>query len=93
VSRDHPWSVFGGVTRPRFVFYVDPANPREAKGWIQPFFFGITDKYGITNLQPATPYPSPDPLAPLPAVCDPTKQSNPYCFGTLMFVIRRFEIE
>ena len=93
VSRDNPWSAFGGVSRPRFVFYVDPANPDEAKGWIQPFFFGITDKYGITNLQPGTPYPSPDPLAPLPAVCDPTKQSNPYCFGTLMFVIRRFEIE
>jgi hypothetical protein len=93
VIRDLPFSIFAGVGRPRFVFYVDPANPDEIKGWIQPFLFAIADQYGVTNLQPGTPYPTPDPLSPLPAVCDPTKQSNPYCFGTLMFVLRRFKIQ
>jgi hypothetical protein len=43
------------------------------------------------NLQPGTPYASPDPTGPLPDVCDPTKQTNPYCFGTFMFVVKRVQ--
>ena len=92
VNPSNPWSRFLGMAHPRFVLYLDPDNPDVVKGYLQPYLFSITDSYGIVNLQPGTPYPTPDPLAsPLPQTCDPTVQSNPYCFGTFMFVIRRVQ--
>ena len=36
-----------------------------------------------------SPFPAVDPMGTLPTVCDPTLKSNPYCAGTLMFVLRR----
>jgi hypothetical protein len=30
-------------------------------------------------------------LGTLPTVCDPTKQTNPYCFGAFMFVVKRVQ--
>jgi hypothetical protein len=91
VDPRNPWSIFGGMAHPRFMMYFDPANPNEMIGWLQPFLFSMTDRYGIVTLQPNTPYASPDPTQPLPAACDPTKQTNPYCFGTFMFVVRRVQ--
>jgi len=91
VDPNHPFSKFGGMAHPRFFMYFDPQNPDIMKGYLQPFLFGITDKFGIVNLQPGTPFPTPDPIQPLPEVCDPTANSNPYCFGTFMFVIRRIQ--
>lgn len=92
VDPRNPWSKFAGMAHPRFVLYLDPANPDEVRGYLQPFLFSITDRFGQVNLQPNTPYPTPDPIAPLPATCDPTATaSNPYCFGTFMFVIRRVQ--
>ena len=89
----NPLSIFGGAVRPRFVMYFDPANPDIMEGYIQPFYFELTDRFGITNLQPGTAFPTPDPLATLPSVCDPTaKGSSPYCTGTFMFVIRRVPV-
>jgi hypothetical protein len=85
------WSKFLGMVHPRFVMYFDPANPDVVKGYIQPFVFGITDRFGTVALQPGTPYPAPDPAAPLPRVCDPTAKANPYCPGTFMFVVRRVQ--
>jgi hypothetical protein len=89
VNPSNPWSKFLGMAHPRFVMFLDPDNPDVVKGYLQPYLFSITDSYGIVNLQPGTPYPTPDPLMTLPQTCDPTVQSNPYCFGTFMFVIRR----
>jgi hypothetical protein len=91
VDPNNPWSRFGGMAHPRFVMYYDPANPNIMTGYLQPFLFNITDKWGIATLQPGTPFLSPDPTATLPEVCDPTKQTNPYCFGTFMFVIKRVQ--
>ena len=85
------WSKFQGMAHPRFVMYLDPANPDVVKGYLQPFLFSITDRFGIVNLQPGTPFAEPDPTGTLPAVCDPTAKTNPYCFGTFMFVIRRVQ--
>ena len=87
----NPWSRFGGVVRPRFVMYLDPANPDIVKGYLQPFLFSITDRFGVVSLEPGTPFPTPDPMAPLPQACDPTARTNPYCFGTFMFVVRRVQ--
>ena len=89
VDRNHPFSRFGGMAHPRFVMFFDPETPDVMIGALQPFLFNITDRWGIVTLQPDTPFVSPDPTAPLPEVCDPTKQTNPYCAGTFMFVIKR----
>ena len=89
VNPNNPWSKFLGMAHPRFVLFLDPDNPDVVKGYLQPFLFSITDSFGIVNLLPGTPYPTPDPVAPLPQVCDPRAKANPYCFGTFMFVIRR----
>lgn len=91
VDPRNPWSKFLGMAHPRFVMYFDPANPDIIKGYLQPYLFSITDGFGIVNLQPGTPFPTPDPVAPLPQVCDPTARTNPYCFGTFMFVVRRVQ--
>jgi hypothetical protein len=91
VDPNNPWSRFAGMAHPRFVMYFDPATPDVMIGALTPFLYSITDKYGIVNLQPGTPYASPDPTGPLPDVCDPTKQTNPYCFGTFMFVVKRVQ--
>ena len=92
VNPAYPWSRFQGMAHPRFVLLLDPDNPDVVKGYIQPYLFTITDGWGTVNLKPGTPYPTPDPLAPLPQTCDPTaKNSNPYCFGTFMFVLRRMQ--
>lgn len=91
VDPRNPWSKFLGMAHPRFVMFFDPANPDIIRGYLQPYLFSITDKWGIVNLQPGTPFPTPDPVAPLPQVCDPTAQTNPYCFGTFMFVVRRVQ--
>ena len=85
----NPGSVFLGVVRPRFVMFFDPADPDIMKGYIQPYLFGMTDGYGIVNMQPNSPFPAVDPMGSLPAACDPTAKTNPYCLGTLMFVVRR----
>ena len=91
VDPNDPWSRFAGMAHPRFVMYFDPATPDVMIGALTPFLYSITDKYGIVNLQPGTPFASPDPTGPLPDVCDPTKQTNPYCFGTFMFVVKRVQ--
>ena len=91
VDPGNPFSIFQGAVHPRFVMFFDPANPDIVKGYIQPYVFNFTDKWGIVNMQPGTPFPSPDPLAPLPAVCNPTVIANPYCPGTFMFVVRRVQ--
>jgi len=92
VDSNFPFSRFGGMAHPRFVMFFDPANPDIMKGYLQPYLYSITDRFGIVNLQPGTPFPTPDPVQPLPDACDPTSTSdNPYCFGTFMFVIRRLQ--
>ncbi len=90
VDPRNPWSIFQGMAHPRFVMFFDPANPDILKGYIQPYLYSITDGFGIVNLQPGTPFPTPDPLV-LPQICDPTAKTNPYCAGTFMFVIRRVQ--
>ena len=89
VDPRNPLSIFLGVIRPRFVMFFDPASPDIMRGYIQPYVFSMTDGYGIVNMQPNSPFPAVDPMGTLPAVCDPTLRSNPYCAGTLMFVVRR----
>lgn len=92
VDPRNPQGLFFGVGHPRFVFYLDPTNPDVVQGYIQPYLFTMTDQFGQVILKPNTPFPAADPVLPLPAVCDPTaKTSNPYCAGTLMFVIRRLQ--
>lgn len=91
VDPRNPQGLFQGVGRPRFVFYLDPTNPDVVQGYIQPFLFTMTDNFGQIILQPNTPFPAADPVPTLPTVCDPTAKSNPYCAGTLMFVIRRLQ--
>jgi hypothetical protein len=91
VDPRNPFSKFQGMARPRFVMYLDPANPDLVKGYLQPYLYSITDRFGIVNLQPGTPFPTPDPVTPLPEVCDPTAKTNPYCAGTFMFVVRRMQ--
>jgi hypothetical protein len=89
----NPLSAFRGVVRPRFVTFFDPANPDIMRGFIQPYIYDMTDKFGIVNLDPGTPIPASDPVAPLPtAVCNPfALTDNPRCLGTLTFVIRRIQ--
>ena len=91
LDSSNPWGKFQGMVHPRFVMFFDPANPDVVKGYLQPFVFVITDRFGVVNLAPGTPYPEPDPAAPLPRVCDPTAHTNPYCPGTFMFVVRRVQ--
>jgi hypothetical protein len=91
VDPNHPFSKFAGMAHPRFVMFFDPTNPDIMKGFLQPYLFSITNQFGIVNLQPGTPFPTPDPIPPLPEVCDPSAKTNPYCFGTFMFVIRRIQ--
>lgn len=89
VDPRNPLSIFLGVTRPRFVMFFDPTDPDIMRGYIQPYVYAMTDAFGIVNLTPNTPFPAADPVGPLPAACDPRAATNPYCAGTLMFVIRR----
>lgn len=92
INPQNPWSTFLGMAHPRFIMYLDPTNPDVVIGYLQPFLFAITDSTGTVNLQPGTPFASPDPTSPLPTTCDPTnKTANPYCFGTFMFVVRRVQ--
>ncbi len=87
-----PISIYSGVIKPRFVTYFDKKNPDVMRGYIQPYFWPITDINGFTNLLAGTPFPYPDPLSEIPAVCDPTAPlapGQPHCFGTLHFTIRR----
>jgi hypothetical protein len=85
----NPLSIFQGVVRPRFVTFFDPAEPDIMRGYIEPYLYSMTDSSGIVQMQPASPFPLTDPLARLPVTCNPAVQSNPYCLGTLTFVIRR----
>lgn len=86
----NPLSHFAGVARPRFVMFYDPTAPDLIRGYIQPYLYTLTDKFGELNLTPGTPFPTPDPIGPLPSTCDPTQTSaNPLCLGTLHFVVRR----
>jgi hypothetical protein len=89
IDPKNPISVFQGVVRPRFVTFYDPGTPDQMRGYIQPYLYTMTDQFGIVMMQPGTPYPLVDPVARLPATCDPTAPTNPYCLGTLHFVIRR----
>jgi hypothetical protein len=89
----NPLSTFAGVVRPRFVTFFDKDNPDLMRGFIQPYLYPMTDQFGIVNLLKGTPFPQPDPIAPLPANCDPTLQAIPYCFGTLHFYIRRIQAQ
>ncbi len=89
VDPRYPLSIFLGVVRPRFVMFFDQAEPDVMKGYIQPYLFAMTDSWGIVNMLPNSPYPAVDPMGKLPTACDPTSKSNPYCLGTLMFVVRR----
>jgi len=87
-----PVSIYAGVMRPRFVTFFDDDNPNVMRGFIQPYFFPFTDNNGFVILNPGTPFPQLDPIKPLPTVCDPTaapSPTEPHCFGTLHFVIRR----
>lgn len=85
-----PVGFFKGSVRPRFVTFFDRDNPDQMQGFIEPYLYSYTDADGIVALQPGTPFPDPDPLAPLPAACDPSAiGSNPYCLGTLQFTVRR----
>jgi len=89
VDPQNPLSIFQGVIRPRFVAFFDPADPDIMKGYIQPYVYTMTDSTGIVVMQPGLPFPATDPLSRLPVTCDPTAHTNPYCAGTLTFVIRR----
>ena len=91
VDPRNPLAIFEGVIRPRFVTFFDPANPDTMRGYIQPYQYIMTDNFGIVALQPGTPFPLVDPVAPLPAPCDPSARTNPRCLGTLTFVIRRIQ--
>jgi hypothetical protein len=86
-----PISIYGGAVRPRFVTFFDDDNPDVMRGFIQPYAFPYTDNNGFVILKPGTPFPLLDPIKPLPTVCDPTvfDPTQPHCFGTLHFVIRR----
>jgi hypothetical protein len=90
-----PVGFFHGSVKPRFVTFFDKTNRDVMVGFIQPYLYGYTDPDGIVALQPGTPFPSPDPVAPLPPACDPTTFNplEPYCFGTLQFTIRRILAE
>ena len=88
----NPVATYAGVMRPRFVTYFDDDDPDVMRGYIQPYFYPITDANGFVILSPGTPFPSPDPMGPLPALCDPNAApdpTQPHCFGTLHFIIRR----
>ena len=74
----------------RFVMFYDPTTPDLIRGYIQPYLYTLTDRFGELNLTPGTPFPTPDPIGPLPSTCDPTQvTANPLCLGTLHFVVRR----
>ena len=90
-----PVGFFHGSVKPRFVTFFDKTNRDVMVGFIQPYLYGYTDPDGIVVLQPGTPFPAPDPVAPLPAACDPStfNPAEPYCFGTLQFTIRRIQAE
>jgi hypothetical protein len=90
-----PVGFFHGSVKPRFVTFFDKTNRDVMVGFIQPYLYGYTDPDGIVALQPGTPFPTPDPVAPLPPACDPTTFNplEPYCFGTLQFTIRRILAE
>lgn len=90
-----PVGFFKGSVRPRFVTYFDKDNPDLMVGYIQPYLYSYTDTNGIVLLQPGTPFPTPDPVAPLPAACNPAAfdPTAPYCLGTLQFTIRRIQAE
>jgi hypothetical protein len=92
-----PPAFFAGSVRPRFVTFFDKSNPDSMVGFIQPYFYAYTDQNGIVNLQPGTPFPTPDPVAPLPTQCipptGPPDFSEPVCLGTLQFTIRRIIAE
>lgn len=89
IDPNNPLSIFLGVVRPRFVTYFDPTDPNIMRGYIQPYLYSMTDRFGIVNMQPGTPFPAVDPVGRLPVTCDPSAPSNPYCLGTLTFTIRR----
>jgi hypothetical protein len=89
IDPQNPLSIFNGVIRPRFVTFFDPTNPDVMRGYIQPYVYTMTDKTGIVQLQPGTPFPQADPVGRLPVTCNPQAQTVPYCAGTLHFVIRR----
>ena len=91
VDPRNPLAIFEGVIRPRFVTFFDPSTPDQMRGFIQPYQYIMTDNYGIVGLQPGGPFPAVDPVAALPAPCDPTAKTNPRCLGTLTFVIRRIQ--
>lgn len=92
VDPRNPLGIFEGVIRPRFVTFFDPSNPDTMRGYIQPYQYVMTDNYGLVTLQPGSPFPAVDPVAPLPAgACDPSVRTNPRCLGTLTFVIRRIQ--
>jgi hypothetical protein len=92
VDPNNPLSIFEGVVRPRFVTYFDPTNPDTMKGFIQPYIYTMTDKFGIVDLVPGTPFPTVDPVLPLPVECNSIAPvANPRCLGTLTFVIRRIQ--
>ena len=62
------------------------------RGYIQPYLYEYTNDDGSVKLQPGTPFPTPDVVAPLPEECDPADEhATPRCFGTLHFVIRRIQ--
>jgi hypothetical protein len=90
-----PVGFFRGSVRPRFVTFFDRNNPDVMVGFIQPYSYSYTDANGIVLLQPGTPFPAMDPVAPLPTACNPAAFSptEPYCLGTLQFTIRRIQAE
>lgn len=90
-----PVGFFHGSVKTRLVTFFDKTNSDVMVGYLQPYLYGYTDPDGIVTLQPGTPFPSPDPVAPVPAACDPStfNPAEPYCFGTLQFTIRRIQAE
>ncbi len=91
VDPRNPLGIFQGVVRPRFVTFFDPADPDIMRGFIQPYVYTMTDSVGIVSLQSGTPFPTADPVAPLPVACEVFTKTNPQCLGTLTFVIRRIQ--
>jgi hypothetical protein len=89
IDPSSPLSIFNGIIRPRFVTFWDVNNPDIMQGFIQPYVYSMTDRFGIVLMQPGLPWPAVDPMARLPVTCDPGVLSNPYCAGTLTFNIRR----
>ena len=84
---------FEGSARPRFTTFFDRHNPDVMKGAIQPYLYSYTDFNGRVIVDSAG-HPVPDPIAPLPATCNPAAPPTPgtaYCFGTLQFTIRRIQ--